>query len=87
MIRQPMIQGEKWMVETAKKNKIPYQLEILNLGTTDAQAMQLAHEGNAAGAISIPCRHVHTPSEMVSYNDVQHAIKLLVAMLSGPAQL
>jgi endoglucanase len=78
---------KKWMVETAKKNKIPYQLEILNLGTTDAQAMQLAHEGNAAGAISIPCRHVHTPSEMVSYNDVQHAIKLLVAMLSGPAQL
>jgi len=78
---------KKWMVETAIENKIPYQLEILTMGTTDARAMQLAHEGNAAGALSIPCRHVHTPSEMVSYSDVQNAVKLLLAMLSGPAKL
>ncbi len=78
---------KKWMVETATQNDIPYQLEILMLGTTDAQAMQLAHGGSAAGAISVPCRHVHTPSEMVSYRDVQNAVKLLVAMLSGPAKL
>jgi endoglucanase len=78
---------KKWMVDTAAENKIPYQLEILTLGSTDARAMQLAHEGNAAGALSIPCRHVHTPSEMVSYDDVQNAVKLLLAMLSGPAIL
>ncbi|MBN1992576.1 MAG: M42 family metallopeptidase [Anaerolineae bacterium] len=78
---------KKWMVETATKNKIPYQMEILTLGSTDARAMQLAHEGSAAGAISIPCRHVHTPSEMVSYSDVQNAVKLLLAMLAGPAKL
>jgi len=78
---------KKWMVETAIRHKIPHQLEILTLGTTDARAMQLAHEGSAAGAISIPCRHVHTPSEMVSYGDVQHAVKLLLALLSEPAQL
>jgi endoglucanase len=78
---------KKWMVETATDNKIPYQMEILTLGSTDARAMQLAHEGSAAGALSIPCRHVHTPSEMVSYSDVQNAVKLLVAMLSGPARL
>jgi endoglucanase len=78
---------KKWMVETATKNKIPYQMEILPFGTTDARAMQVAHEGSAAGAISIPCRHVHTPSEMVSYSDVQNAVKLLLAMLSAPARL
>lgn len=78
---------KKWMIETATENEIPYQLEIITLGTTDAQAMQLAHEGSAAGALSIPCRHVHTPSEMVSYSDVQHAVKLLLAMLSGPVNL
>lgn len=77
----------KWMVDTATKNKIPYQMEVLTFGTTDARAMQVAREGSAAGAISIPCRHVHTPSEMVSYSDVQNAVKLLVAMLSGPAEL
>jgi endoglucanase len=78
---------KKWMVDTAARHKIPHQLEILTLGTTDARAMQLAHEGSAAGALSIPCRHVHTPSEMVSYSDVQQAVKLLLALLSQPAQL
>lgn len=78
---------KRWMVATAAAHKIPTQMEILPFGTTDAQAMQLAHEGSAAGAISIPCRHVHTASEMVSYRDVQQAVALLVAMLSGPAQL
>ena len=78
---------KKWMVDTAERNGIPYQMEILTFGTTDAKAMQLAHEGSAAGALSIPCRYVHTPSEMISYQDVQNTVKLLLAMLSGPAQL
>ena len=43
--------------------------------------------GSAAGALSIPCRHVHTPSEMVSYSDVQNAVKLLTATLSEPINL
>ena len=78
---------KKWMAETATRHKIPHQLEVLTLGTTDAKAMQLAHEGSAAGALSIPCRHVHTSSEMVSYRDVQNAVKLLLALLSEPARL
>ena len=78
---------KKWMVETATRHKIPHQLEVLTLGTTDAKAMQLAHEGSAAGALSIPCRHVHTPSEMVSYSDAQNAVKLLLALLSEPVRL
>jgi endoglucanase len=78
---------KQWMIDTATKSKIPYQLEILTFGTTDARAMQLAHEGSAAGALSIPCRHVHTPSEMVSYGDVENAVRLLLALLASPAQL
>ena len=78
---------KNWMINTAEKNKIPHQLEILQFGTTDARAMQLAREGSAAGALSIPCRHVHTPSEMVSTSDVENSVKLLLAMLSGPAKL
>jgi endoglucanase len=78
---------KQWMVDVAAANNIPYQMEILTLGTTDARAMQVAHEGSAAGALSIPCRHIHTPSEMVSYPDVENAVKLLTAMLAGPAKL
>lgn len=85
MIAHPGLKN--WMIERAEAHEIPYQLEIFTLGTTDARAMQISHEGCMAGALSIACRHVHTPSEMVSYQDVQHAVKLLVAMLSEPAAL
>jgi len=76
-----------WMIRTAEKAKLPYQREVLLGGTTDARAMQVARAGIPAGCISIPCRYVHSPSEMVDYNDVQNAVKLLTAMLSAPVEL
>jgi putative aminopeptidase FrvX len=76
-----------WMVETAERNKLPYQLEVLEGGTTDARAIQLSRAGVPSGCISIPCRYVHAPSEMVDLNDVQNAVKLLVALLQKPIQL
>lgn len=75
------------LVETARENKIPYQLEVLVGGSTDAMAMQISREGVPAGVISIPTRYVHTPSEMVDYDDVQNACKLLVAFLGKPIKL
>lgn len=85
MITHPAI--KQWMIDSADRHKIPYQLEVLTLGSTDAAAMQIARDGTAAGALSIPCRHVHTPSEIVDVGDVENAVKLLVAMLSGPIDL
>ena len=76
-----------WMVATAEKAKIPYQMEVLERGTTDARAMQLTRAGVPAGCVSIPCRYIHAPSEMVDYGDVMNAVKLLLAMLSQPVQL
>ena len=75
------------LVETAEKAKIPYQLEILEGGTTDARAMQVSRAGVPAGCVSIPSRYTHSPSEMVSYEDVQGAVKLLVEFLSRPITL
>jgi endoglucanase len=76
-----------WMIRTAEKSKLPYQREVLLGGTTDAKAMQVARAGVPAGCVSIPCRYIHSPSEMVETNDVQNAVKLLVAMLSAPVSL
>jgi tetrahedral aminopeptidase len=77
----------RWMVNTAETAQLPYQLEVLEGGTTDARAIQLARAGVPAGCISIPTRYIHSPSEMVDYADVQNAVKLLVALLSGPVTL
>ena len=42
------------MIETAKKNKIPYQLEIMTDGGTDAGAIHLTRAGIKTGGISVP---------------------------------
>lgn len=76
-----------WMVRTAQKARLPYQLEILERGSTDARAIQVSRAGVPVGCLSIPCRYIHSPSEMVDYSDVQNAVRLLVALLSEPIAL
>lgn len=77
----------KLMIDTAEKNSIPYQLEVLEGGTTDAKAIQLTRSGVPSGCVSIPCRYVHSPSEMVDINDVENAIKLILSLISSPIDL
>ncbi len=69
------------MIEVAKENKIPYQLEIMTDGGTDAGAMHLSRGGVKTGGISVPTRHIHSPSEMININDTQNCIELLKAVL------
>jgi tetrahedral aminopeptidase len=85
MLTDPRVVG--WMSRTAEKARLPYQLEILEYGTTDARVMQVSRAGVPVGCLSIPCRYIHSPSEMVDYGDVQNAVRLLSAMLSGPVDL
>jgi len=85
MISDPRV--VKWMIRTAEKTGLPYQREVLESGTTDARAMQLARSGVPAGCLSIPCRYVHSPSEMVDLDDVKNGIKLLTTLLSAPVEL
>ena len=76
-----------WMAATAKAANIPYQMEVLEAGGTDGRSIQLARAGVPAGCLSIPCRYIHTPSEMVSRMDVENAIRLLVELLSHEVKL
>lgn len=75
------------MIETAKENHIPYQLEVLEFGGTDSGAIHLTREGIPSGVLSIPCRYIHSPSETVSKNDVENAIVLLTKILEKEISL
>jgi putative aminopeptidase FrvX len=74
MISDPRI--VKWMIQTAEKAKVPYQREVLLVGTTDARAIQIAGAGVMSGAVSIPVRYVHSASEMIDFNDLKNTVKL-----------
>ncbi|MCD6238712.1 MAG: M42 family peptidase [Thermotoga sp.] len=69
------------LVKTAEESKIPYQMEVLVYGGTDGAMIQRTKKGVPTGVISIPCRYVHTQSEIVDYNDVLNTVKLLRSVL------
>ena len=76
-----------WMEYTAQHVKIPTQREVLTGGSTDARAIQITRSGVPTGGLVLPCRYVHSPSEMIDYSDVENAVKLLTAMLNAPIDL
>jgi len=75
---------KNWMIERCETDGIPYQLELLAGGTTDAAAIQMADAGVPSGCISIPTRYIHTTSETADLYDVYACIDLLTGLLSNP---
>lgn len=70
------------LIKMAEGNDIPYQIEAIARPTgTDAREIQVAGTGIQTGLVSIPCRYMHTPSEVVSLADADSAIALLSAYL------
>ncbi len=75
---------KNYMVKLAEEKQIKYQIEVLDMGGTDAGAIQMTKAGIPAGVVSIPCRHVHTPCEMVDMNDYKDCIALVKALCESP---
>lgn len=74
---------KKQLINLAEKHQIPYQLEIMNRGGTDAGAIHTTHVGVKSASISIPTRHGHSANEICMKKDVDSAIKLLVRFLES----
>src|SRR5699024_7581813 len=47
------------MKKVARQENIPFQLEVISAGTTDAATTQLARGGVPSGGILVPTRYVH----------------------------
>lgn len=72
------------LIKTAKAKRIPYQLEAAPGGTgTDANAMQISRAGVATALVSIPNRYMHTQVEVVSYQDLETAAKLIAETVAA----
>lgn len=72
----------EWMVGSAERAGIPHQLEVLEQGATDGKTISVSREGVPTGVLSVPCRYVHTPSEMIDWQDVEHSARLLRSLVS-----
>ena len=65
------------MIDSAKEKGIPYQLEIMADGGTDAGAIHLSRAGVKTGGISVPTRYIHSPSETADMGDINACIDLV----------
>jgi putative aminopeptidase FrvX len=69
--------------DVAEDADIDYQFEVLPAGGTDTGGLQRTSGATPAGAISMPTRYLHTPTESVHVEDVTAVIDLLVAFLDS----
>lgn len=67
--------------EIAEQNDIPFQLEVLPRGGTDAGAFQRAAAGSFTCTVSIPSRYVHSVNEMCAKSDIQACVDLVAQFL------
>ena len=67
------------LVAAAEAEGIPYQIEAEpGVTGTDARSIQITRGGIPTGLVSVALRYMHTPTEVVSLDDLDATVKLLV---------
>lgn len=69
--------------DVAVANDVPYQLEVLPSGGTDTGGLQRSGGAKAVGAVSIPTRYLHTPTEVANESDISATVDLVTAFLES----
>ncbi len=76
----PNAKLKEFVIEVAEEENIPYQLSAVR-GGTDAGKVHLHKYGVPSIVLGVPTRHIHSHSSVMSPDDVEAAIKLLVALI------
>ncbi len=64
----------------AERAAIPYTVQVTPAYTgTNADRIHMLRGGIATAIVSVPCRYMHSPSELVQISDLEQTVQLLVA--------
>ncbi len=69
------------ILEVAEREEIPLQLAVRRSGGTDARVVHLNRKGVPTAVLGVPVRYAHTPNSIVHIDDVESALKLIVAVV------
>jgi len=69
------------VTDTAKKLRIPLQFESVERGGTDAGRIHVSGEGVPSLAMGVASRYIHSHVSIIHKRDVEHAVRLLVALV------
>ncbi|MCK5084760.1 MAG: M42 family metallopeptidase [Candidatus Pacebacteria bacterium] len=67
-----------WMKDSAKKERIPYQLSVTEGGMTDAAIINMTKHGIPSGGICVATRYIHSPVEVLDLKDLEQCAELIV---------
>lgn len=68
---------KNYLVNLAEELEIPYQINALPFGGTDASQMHLAHDGAPCISIGIPTRYIHSHASIIHKDDYDNTVKLM----------
>ncbi|HEX7392173.1 MAG TPA: M42 family metallopeptidase [Thermoplasmata archaeon] len=68
------------VIETAEKNKIPYQLSQVR-GGTDAGMIHMSNAGCPSIVLGVPTRHIHSHVGLMSMSDADNCVKLVLEIV------
>jgi putative aminopeptidase FrvX len=63
--------------DTAEELGIPYQFKQPGIGGTDAGAIHRTKAGVPSVTVAVPCRYIHSPTAILSLNDLDHTVQLV----------
>ncbi|MDD4907899.1 MAG: M42 family metallopeptidase [Candidatus Omnitrophica bacterium] len=66
------------LIDTAKRNKIKYQIDVIEGGMTDGAIIHMNREGVPTGVLNVPTRYIHSPTGVFHIDDLDAAVDLAV---------
>lgn len=79
----PNIRLRDFVIETAEKNNIPYQVDTMLGGGTDAGKFHLFKSGVPSLVVGVAARYIHSHVSMISKSDLENTVRLLVEVIKG----
>jgi putative aminopeptidase FrvX len=71
-----------YVLETARTSGIPHQIAVRVSGGTDAEKIHVAQRGVPTIVIGVPVRYAHSHVGIISLDDYEHSLQLLIAVLT-----
>ena len=82
MIVHPKVNNR--LINNAIHEKIPYQMKKPIFGGTNAGVIHKTREGIPSSVVSVPCRYIHSPTSLLSLDDLINSIRLISAFIRNP---
>ncbi|MCA6085279.1 M42 family metallopeptidase [Candidatus Endomicrobiellum agilis] len=74
------------ILETARKNNISHQIDVIDGGMTDGAIIYTNRRGVLTGILSIPTRYIHAPTSVFNIKDINSAVDLAVKVIEKAAE-